>query len=94
MSEFAEAMAFHRAHRQQRRASNREGSAAMLDAAGITYELKNSGAHLIVRHDGLVVDFWPGTGKFTVRGEKDRAGRPVYQRGVRSLLKRLGAPHA
>lgn len=35
-------------HSQKKRANNREGSAEMLTEAGIEYESKNNGAHLIV----------------------------------------------
>lgn len=34
---------------QQRRASNRDNSAALLRANGVQFESKNGGAHLIVR---------------------------------------------
>ena len=63
-----------------KRASNRESSASILSKAGIKFETRNGGAHLIVSHDGLVFDFWPGTGKFCLRGTA------VYQRGVFRLL--------
>lgn len=69
---------------QARRADNREGSAAMLQDLGVAFERKNMGAHLIVSHDGKVVDFWPGTGKYIPRG----FGRPG--RGVFNLLKLIG----
>lgn len=68
---------------RERRAHNRESSAALLSAMGIAFEAKNEGAHLIVRHAGRTIDFWPGTGKW-----KDR--REVRdQRGVRKLLAHL-----
>lgn len=93
MSEFAETMSGHAQLRRQRRAGNRKNNTALLDAAGVAYEAKNGGAHLIVRHGGMVVDFWPGTGKFAVRGEQDRSGKAIYRRGVRALLQRLGVSH-
>lgn len=55
-----------------------------LEAAGIQFESKNGGAHLVVSAAGLVVDFWPGTGLWVVRGTNER------RRGVRHLIKRLG----
>lgn len=70
---------------KQRRADNRENSADLLRQRGIAFEVKNDGAHLIVRHKGKVADLWPGTGKFRIRpGDK-------YQRGVFRLLEQLGA---
>lgn len=67
-----------RAARQQKRAENRVDSAAMLLAAGLKFETKNLGAHLIVRALGLTVDFWPGTGLWIVRNPK-REGRGVQR---------------
>lgn len=69
---------------QARRADNRAGSADMLQELGVSFERNNMGAHLIVSHDGKVVDFWPGTGKYIPRG----FGRPG--RGVFNLLKLIG----
>jgi hypothetical protein len=65
---------------QDKKAHNREGSPALLTAAGIAFDVRNNGAHLIVSHNGLVVDFWPGTGKWIPRP----SGRPG--RGVRPLI--------
>lgn len=63
---------------QAKRAQNREDSAAMLLKAGLKFETKNLGAHLIVRALGLTVDFWPGTGLWIVRKPK-REGRGVQR---------------
>lgn len=67
-----------RAARQQKRAENRTDSASMLLAAGLKFETKNLGAHLIVRALGLTVDFWPGTGLWIVRNPR-REGRGVQR---------------
>lgn len=66
---------------QQRRASNRDNSAALLRANGVQFESKNGGAHLVVRDGiGRIFDFWPGTGLWQLRGT------PQRWRGVHSLL--------
>jgi len=72
------------AESSERRAGNRESSASKLEALGVQFESKNLGAHLVVSHDGHVVDFWPGTGKYIPR----KNGRPG--RGVFNLMKYLG----
>jgi len=72
---------------QQRRAGNRESSAAILAEREVEFESRNEGAHLIVRHDGLTVDFWPGTGKFIPRKPGARHGRGVF-----NLLQLIGVP--
>lgn len=76
----------YRAMRQrsaEKRAGNREHSAEVLRRAGIAFTTHNNGAHLIVKHGGIRVDFWPGTGKWSSQG-----GR--VDRGVFRLLKFLG----
>lgn len=60
-----------------RRANNRENSASILEEKGIKFERKNMGAHLIVHGQVIVVDFWPGTGKWIVRGT-GKTGRGVF----------------
>lgn len=69
---------------QQRRSSNRESSADILRRAGVSFEVKNDGAHLIVMGGTLVVDFWPGTGLWKARRGNSKG------RGVRGLLRALG----
>jgi len=72
-----------KAERRRKRADNRDASARNLTDAGIPFETRNSGAHLIVSHAGMVVDFWPATGLWVVRGTNER------RYGVHRLVKRL-----
>lgn len=79
---------------KRRRASHRQASIEMLRAEGYMIEQKNiqpdcTAAHLVVRHNGHVADFWPGTGKWNIRGETEPGGRTRYRRGVRKLIKKL-----
>ena len=53
---------------QEKRASNRPQSAELLKTAGIHFDSKNGGAHLIVYALGKTFDFWPGTGLWKLRG--------------------------
>ena len=71
---------------QQRRAGNRESSARILTEHGVKFESKNLGAHLIISHDGYIIDFLPSTGKFIPRRPGDKTGRGVF-----NLLKSIGA---
>lgn len=59
-------------------ARNRASSPAILLSHGITFVSKNAGVHLIVSHNGKVVDFWPGTGKWIGRGNGAAVGRGVF----------------
>ena len=65
---------------QMKRATNRNQSARLLTEAGIPFESKNGGAHLIVAGR---YDFWPGTGLWMARGDKAK------QRGVVKLVRRI-----
>lgn len=65
----------------QRRARHRKNSPAMLHGAGIEFEAKNNGAHLIVTRGSVTVDFWPGTGLWRTRPHDGRE-----HRGVRELI--------
>lgn len=67
-----------RKFRQEKRADNRESSRQLLLDAGIPFQERNGGAHLIVAER---FDFWPGTGKWIERGTK------TYRRGVFNLIK-------
>lgn len=80
MSDMGELFRDMKAAAQERRANNRENSPARLTEAGIKYESKNGGAHLVVTALGKTIDFWPGTGLWIVRGQSRR------QRGVFRLI--------
>ncbi|MCK5237187.1 MAG: hypothetical protein KAR06_09395 [Deltaproteobacteria bacterium] len=74
-----------RSTKQGKRKHNREYSASYLQEQGVIFATKNSGAHLIVAHNGTTVDFWPGTGKWNVR-HSNKTGRGV--KGLVEFLKR------
>lgn len=69
---------------KRKRANNREGSAAILSARGIKFDSpKADGSHLIIHlEDMYIIDFWPGTGLWHVRGRKEA----IKGRGVFPLL--------
>ena len=75
----------HKAERQLKRAKNRDESVRMLREAGVVFKSANDGVHIIVAHGDQLIDFWPGTGLWIVRGADKR------RRGVAHLLKFLGA---
>ena len=83
MSDMADDFNAMRQESQERRARNREESAKILTDAGVQFLSRNGGAHLIVEHEGKIVHFWPGTGKWKVlRGP----GYTQDGRGVFTLL--------
>lgn len=70
----------YRAVRKEKRAANRENGLKLLQEAGIAFEVKNGGAHLVV--EGRY-DYWPGTGLWMCRGDKTK------RRGVHRLIERI-----
>ena len=63
---------YYRDHREVRRiqhAERRQSNAAALRAAGVRFEVRNEGAVLLLREPGKpAVDYYPGTGRWRVRG--------------------------
>lgn len=81
MSEDGEMWAEYRAERQAKRASNRAHAEAQLRAVpGITVTTANDGAHYVIGSSAGVIDFWPGTGLWIVRGSTKR------RRGIAGLI--------
>lgn len=68
---------------QDKRARNRAEGAKRLKKAGIPFDSKNGGAHLVIadRRNGTSISYWPGTGKWMDHG---RGGKG---RGVNGLIK-------
>ena len=58
--------------RQESNAENRELAPELLTQAGVKFESKNFGAHLIVDAGSVKIDFWPGPDKWIVRGNPSR----------------------
>lgn len=57
-----------------KRARSRNKSPEHLIAAGIEFESKNDGAHLIIVVKSQVINFWPGTGLWMLKEETRRHG--------------------
>lgn len=68
----------------ERRELNRESGAAKLTEAGIPFITNNRGVHLQITHNGVRVDYWPGTGLWRVPSTNHS------RRGIKSLLDFLG----
>jgi len=66
--------------KKEKRTSNTQQSTELLTKHKISFQSKNSGAHLVVWAGNYDVDFWPSTGLWMVRGQKKR------NRGIRSLI--------
>lgn len=71
------------AESRARREVNRRTGIERLRSAGVAFQVKNGGAHLIVLDRW---DYWPGTGLWIDRKTKARG------RGIRPLLVALSLP--
>lgn len=70
-------------HKKEKKRSNLKSSTELLKENRIEFESKNGGVHLVINHNGKIVDFWPSTGKYKFRT------RNKYCRGVNKLIKEL-----
>jgi hypothetical protein len=70
--------------RQEKRAANRQASPELLAEAGVPFEVKNDGVHLIVAGR---FDFWPGTGLFRSRKVEPGKKRHTEGYGVQNLIR-------
>lgn len=70
MSEMGEDFAAMSRAQQEKKAKNREVSAANLPRAGINFTSRNLGAHLIVEAGDQIIDFWPGTRRWIPRHDQ------------------------
>lgn len=76
---------------KQKRANNRSSSPKVLRDNGIEFSEHNGGAHLVVYGKAVTVDFWPGTGRWTVRNKRldDVLKKAKTGFGVFNLIKLL-----
>lgn len=59
-------------HRKQERAKNRVGAADTLRAMGYVVSEHNGGAHVVIQHAGITIDYWPGPGRWRRRDGQER----------------------
>lgn len=83
MNDLAESYRWMRQRSQAKRERNRTQSPKLLVKAGVNFQSKNYGAHLIIESEGCAIDFWPGTGRWMIRNGKTGFG-------IKNLLKHLG----
>jgi hypothetical protein len=56
------------------RRAQHEKAARQLADAGIKFEVRNDGAHLLIEHQGIRVEFWPGSGAWRTASGYSAAG--------------------
>ena len=80
MSEASDMFRAYKEIRKQERKDDRESAPARLREAGVSFSECNNGAHLIVCGPSVLVDFWPGVGRW-----KPRGGR-AQSHGIEALI--------
>jgi len=80
MSEITEAFAAMKEAGKAKKLANRTASTKILEELNIPFESKNNGIHLVVQGKHHIIDFWPSTGKFTVRNTSAKG------RGIKGVL--------
>lgn len=73
-----------RERHKQARANGKEYGTRALRAAGIEFRSLDNGWHLRMSHNGGIIDFTPGTGRWTI-WHRDRSHGGQY-RGVHALI--------
>lgn len=67
MGDMAEEYRALKEHKKLKKEAMKVGNIAFLDVVGIPYESKNNGLHIIISRSGVVIDFYPSTGKWIDR---------------------------
>lgn len=80
MSEMAEIWGSLREMRQEKKRSNLAASTKMLTQNNIPFVAHNGGIHLVLRRGDQMVDYWPSTGLWWIRGTSNK------RRGIARLL--------
>lgn len=68
---------------QENKAHNIRESVALLELCKIPFVTTNEIHYIITTHEGIIIDFWPSTGKYIYRTTK-KIGRGVF-----NLLKEI-----
>ena len=83
-SEASEYWDVYRTHNRESKAERRASIIATLTAMGLEFDTRSGGVHLIMRTPHGLVDFWPGTTKYSFRNGSGRG------HGFDRLCKKLG----
>jgi hypothetical protein len=83
MGDMAEGWAEWREKKQKKKRSNMAASTAMLTGAGVSFQSHNSGVHLVLSKGEELIDFWPSTGLWWIRGTSNK------RRGIQKLIQHM-----
>jgi len=83
MGDMGEGWAEWREEKQKKKRSNMAASTAMLTGAGVPFQSHNSGVHLVLSKGEELIDFWPSTGLWWVRGTSNK------RRGIQKLIQHM-----
>lgn len=80
MGDMAEVWADFRAYKQAKKRSNLAASTRLLEHNGIAFTVHNNGIHLVLAKGIEIIDFWPSSGLWWIRGTSNK------RRGVKRLI--------
>lgn len=83
MGDAAEDFRLLRLESKRSRAVKREYGPKRLTEEGIPFDSHNDGAHLILYRQGHAIDYWPGTGRWNIRGGAKRFGLEALVKHVK-----------
>lgn len=83
MSEMSEVFADLRKAKQAKKRSNLAASTRMLQESGVNFESHNMGIHLVIKMNDKIIDFWPSTGLWWIRGTSNK------RRGIEKLIRHV-----
>ena len=85
MSDDSVWLACYREIKRQKKRSNLAFSTRQLTEAGLTFTSNNYGVHLVLMKGDQPIDFWPSTGLWWVRTNRNK------RRGIDNLIKFMKA---
>jgi hypothetical protein len=83
MGDMADGWAGWKEMKQKKRRWNMAASTALLTGAGVPFQSHNSGVHLVLSKGEELIDFWPSTGLWWIRGTSNK------RRGIQKLIQHM-----
>lgn len=80
MGDMAEVWADYKAYKLKKKRGNLVFSTNQLIAAGLSFTVHNGGVHLVLMKGDQPIDFWPSTGLWWVRTNRNK------RRGIEKLI--------
>lgn len=70
-------------HPREQKRINKDHAVQTLTDNNIKFHSANNYIHIIINHEGVIIDYWPTTGRWKFRGDGKRPPRGF---GIKSLM--------